>query len=50
VILFVTGNIGRGEMEATGKIHQFKLQKIASFTEVEPLNVYHSTHTSFSLA
>jgi hypothetical protein len=46
----VTGNKGwRGVGDDRGRYAKSKLQKTASFIEVEPLNVYQSTHTSCSL-
>jgi len=47
VILLVTGNMGGWRRQ--GRYVKSKLQKTASFTEVKPLYVYQSTHTSCSL-
>ena len=49
VISLVTGNMGGG-WRPHGRDAKLKLQQIASFIEVEPLNVHHSTHTYFLLA
>jgi hypothetical protein len=44
-ILLVTGSIG-GDGDDRKVNAKSKLQKTASFTEVKPLNVHQSTHTS----
>ena len=53
VILLVTGNIEGGDgvgWRRQGRYAKLKLQKTASFIEVEPLNVHQSTQTYILLA
>jgi hypothetical protein len=50
VILLVRGNIWWGGEKTKGKIRQIEFAETASFAEVEPLNVYQSTHTDILLA
>jgi hypothetical protein len=47
VILLTTGDVGEGmgECRRQGRYAKSKLQKTASVIEVDPLNVYQSTHT-----
>jgi hypothetical protein len=41
---FGDGEDGGGGMETTGKISHFEIKGKSLFIEVEPPNVYHSTH------